>query len=289
MPEALVEEIDLVVTRRVARGLPGDRRAPGVGTGTELAQLRPYQVGDDVRHIDAAATARTGEPHVRVHVPERTLTTWIVLDVSASMAFGTRERLKSDVAEGVALVLGRLAVRRAGAVGLVRFGFGDGAHVQAPRGAKPGLVALRRALAQGVAPDGQGRPGPDSSLADALARVGRVAKGPGVVAIVSDFRDQTGWERPLGALRVHHAVLAIEIGDPREAEVPAVGRLALIDPETGARAEVDTSAPRVRERFAALERERREAVARELRRLHIDHVALSTEDDWLVELGRRLR
>jgi uncharacterized protein (DUF58 family) len=286
MPDALVDALDLVVTRRVARGLPGDRRAPGVGIGTELAQLRPYQVGDDVRHIDPAATARTGEPHVRMHVPERTLTTWIVLDVSPSMAFGTTARLKADVAEGVALVLGRLAVRRAGAVGLVRFGFGERAHVLPPRGAKPGIVALRRALAEGVATDGQGRP---DALTDALARVGRVARGPGVVAILSDFRDQAGWERPLGALRVHHSVLAIEIGDPREADVPAVGRLALIDPETGRRAEVDTSSPQLRERFAALERERRAGVARELRRLHVDHVTLSTEDDWLVALGRRLR
>jgi uncharacterized protein (DUF58 family) len=286
MPDALVDALDLVVTRRVARGLPGDRRAPGVGAGTELAQLRPYQVGDDVRHIDPAATARTGEPHVRMHVPERTLTTWIALDVSPSMAFGTTARLKADVAEGVALVLGRLAVRRAGAVGLVRFGFGEQAHVMAPRGAKPGLVALRRALGEGVAPDGRGHP---RALADALARIGRVARGPGVVAIASDFRDQRDWERPLGALRVHHAVIAIEIGDPREAEVPAVGRLALIDPETGRRVEVDTSSPQLRARFAALEQERRAGVARELRRLHVDHVCLSTEDDWLVALGRRLR
>ena len=286
MPDALIEALDLVVTRRVARGLPGDRRAPGVGAGTELSQLRPYQVGDDVRHIDAAATARTGEPHVRLHVPERTLTTWIVLDVSPSMAFGTDSRLKADVAEGVALVLGRLAVRRAGAVGLVRFGFDEAAHVQPPRGAKPGIVALRRALAEGVAPDGGAHP---DALADALARTGRVARGPGVVAIISDFRDQSRWERPLGALRMRHAVMAIEIADPREAQVPAVGRLALIDPETGTRVEVDTSSPQLRERFAAIERERREGVERELKRLRVDHVTLSTDDDWLVALGRKLR
>ena len=286
MPDGLIEALDLIVTRRVARGLPGDRRAPGVGAGTELSQLRPYQVGDDVRHIDASATARTGEPHVRTHVPERTLTTWIVLDVSPSMAFGTESRLKADVAEGVALVLGRLAVRRAGAVGLVRFGAGDAAHVQPPRGAKPGIVALRRALAEGVAPDGLAHP---NALADALARVGRVARGPGVVAIISDFRDQAGWERALGALRVHHAVMAIEITDPREAQVPAVGRLALVDPETGARVEVDTSSHELRRRFAATEHERREAIAREFKRLRVDHVTLSTDDDWLVTLGRKLR
>src|SRR5881392_3175865 len=143
MPHALFDELDLIVTRRVARGLPGDRRAPGVGVGTELAQLRPYQVGDDVRHIDAAATARTGEPHVRLHVPERTLTTWIVLDVSPSMAFGTADRLKVDVAEGAAIALGHVATHRAGRVALLTFGAGND-RMMRPRGSRPGSVAVRR-------------------------------------------------------------------------------------------------------------------------------------------------
>src|SRR5204863_527674 len=94
MPQRLLEALDLVVARRASGALPGDRRAAGLGVGTELAQLRPYQVGDDVRQMDPSATARTGQPHVRLHVPERTLTTWILLDVSPSMAFGTADRLK---------------------------------------------------------------------------------------------------------------------------------------------------------------------------------------------------
>src|SRR5215218_6053475 len=102
LPHGLIAGLDLVIARRAAGALPGDRRAAGLGAGTELAQLRPYEVGDDVRQIDAAATARTGVPHVRLHVPERTLTTWIVVDASPSMAFGTADRLKWDVAEGAA-------------------------------------------------------------------------------------------------------------------------------------------------------------------------------------------
>src|SRR6201996_5287994 len=116
---SLIEALDLAVTRLVTRTLPGDRRAAGVGLGTELAQLRPYEFGDDVRHLDASASARTGTPHVRLHVPERALTTWIVLDVSPSMAFGTARRLKADGDEGAALVFGRIGVRRAGSVGLI--------------------------------------------------------------------------------------------------------------------------------------------------------------------------
>jgi uncharacterized protein (DUF58 family) len=285
LPHGLISALDLVVARRAAGALPGDRRAAGLGAGTELAQLRPYEVGDDVRQLDAAATARTGVPHVRLHVPERTLTTWLVVDASPSMAFGTAQRLKWDVAAGAALVLSRLAVRRAGSVALMTFGAGRPRLVP-PRASKPGVVALRRALAEGCAPDGR----PDRhALADALRRTGKVATQPGLVVVISDFRDQDGWTRPLGALSARHSTMAIEVGDPREATIPAVGRLSLVDPETGARVEVDTSRRRVRERFAALEAERRATVARELRRLEVEHVALSTGEDWLQELGKRLR
>jgi uncharacterized protein (DUF58 family) len=286
IPQPLIDALDLAVTRLLAHTLPGDRRAAGVGLGIELAQLRPYVVGDDVRHIDPAATARMGGvPHVRLHVPERALTTWIVLDVSPSMAFGTARRLKADVAEGVALVFGRLGIRRAGSVGMLVFGAGT-PHVLPPRGSKPGMVALRRVLGEGVIPDGHHEP---TALSDALHRAGRLSGQPGLVVVVSDFRDQRGWERPLGSLRVRHSVIAVEVSDPRELEVPAVGQLALVDPETGARIEVDTSSPRLRRRFAELEQERRETVARELRRLRVHHVSLSTDDDWLLQLGRQLR
>jgi uncharacterized protein (DUF58 family) len=280
----LLEALDLVLARRVAQALPGDRRAAGVGPGTELVQLRPYEVGDDVRHIDAAATARTGQPHVRLHVPERALTTWIVLDISPSMAFGTANRLKADVAEGVATVLGRLAVRRAGSIGLVTFGDGN-IEVHPPRGSRPGIVALQRVLRDGVAVDGVSDP---HGLEGALRKVGLLAKRAGLVVIVSDFRGEEDWVTPMGALRMRHSVLAAEITDPRELDLPAVGRLAVIDPETGRRLEIDTSSSHVRRRFAEIEAERRAELERDLRRLRIDHVPLSTDGDWLLELGRRL-
>ena len=301
IPAGLLDALDVAIQRLIARTLAGSRRAAGVGLGTELAQLRAYEPGDDVRHIDPAASARTATLHVRVHVPERALTTWIVLDLSASMAFGTAERLKADVAEGAALVFARMGVRRAGSVGVVAFGIpGEpgGIHVLPPRGSKPGLVAVRKLLEQGVAPDGErggggrgelGEGGEPGSLADALARTFKLSRLPGLVVVISDFRDQREWERPLGALRLRHSVVAVEVGDPAEAELPAVGRLAVVDPETGDLVRVDSSSRRLRERFAALERERREVVATELRRLGIKHIPLFTDQDWLVELGRRIR
>ena len=285
VPQQVVDALDLVVGRRTAGVMPGDRRAAGVGTGTELAQLRPYEPGDDVRHLDPAATARTGEPHVRVHVPERTLTTWIVLDVSPSMAFGTANRLKSDVAEGVALVVARLAVRRAGRVALMTFGAG-GRQLLPPHASRRGWTAIRAALKGGVATDGTHEP---TALADALIHLRKIAGQPGLVVIVSDLREQDGWAAALRALRARHSVLVVEPRDPREAELPDVGHLALVDPETGTLVEADTSSHHLRAEFARLEAEGRAEVAGNLRKLRVEHVVLSTGEDWLRELGRRLR
>jgi uncharacterized protein (DUF58 family) len=284
IPRNVLEKLDLVVARRTRGVLPGDRLAAGVGRGTELAQLRPYEVGDDVRQIDPAATARMGEPYVRLHVPERTLTTWLVVDRSPSMAFGTTERLKSDVADGAAIVVSRLAVRRAGRVALCTFGAGE-PRLMPPRASKPGTVAVRRALASGVSPDGAGD---RRSLANALVKLGRVATQPGLVVLISDFREQDEWIRPLGAVAAHHSVMAIEVRDPRETQLPNVGHLAVVDPESGELVQIDTSRRRIRERFAAIEAEGRARVASELRRLAVDHVVLSTGGDWLKDLGRRL-
>ncbi len=285
MPQRIVDGLELVMATHAGGALPGDKRAAGVGAGTELAQLRPYEIGDDVRQIDPSASARAGEPYVRVHVPERTLTTWIAVDVSPSMAFGTALRLKADVAEGAAQVMARLAIRRAGRVALLTFGAGA-PELHRPRASKPGLVSVRRALRAGVARDGSRDP---HALADALLRLGRVATQAGLVAIVSDFRDQEAWTRPLGALRARHSVFAIEVRDPREASLPDVGRLAVVDPETGEHVQVDTSHPKLRRRFAAIEAEKRARVARELRRLRVEHAVVSTDGDWLRELGRKLR
>src|SRR5262249_49918083 len=142
-----------------------------------------------------------------------------------------------------------------------------------------------RVLREGVAVDGVSDP---HGLAGALRKVGLLAKRAGLVVIVSDFRGEEDWVTPMGALRMRHSVVAAEITDPRELELPAVGRPPVIDPERGGRMEIDTSSSRVRRRFAELEAERRAELASDLRRLRIDHVPLSTDGDWLLELGRRL-
>jgi len=284
VPAAAARAVRLDLRRRAGGVLPGEHAGAGVGAGLELAQLRPYVPGDDVRRLDAAATARTGEPHVRLEVPERLLTTWVVVDVSASMGFGTAARLKSDVAEGVVDLLAGVAVGRGGRVGLIACG-GPQLRVVAPRGGRLARVAVARLVAEGVAVDGQAQA---TGLADALARVARIATRPGMVAVVSDFRGGGDWGRELRRLALRHALVTVEIGDPREAELPSVGTLILVDPETGDQVEADTRDRRLRRRYADAETRRREEVRAQLRRAGARHVELSTAGDWAHALAREL-
>jgi uncharacterized protein (DUF58 family) len=115
-----------------------------------------------------------------------------------------------------------------------------------------------------------------------------LSKRPGLVAVVSDFRDQDDWVRPLTGVAARHCAFAVEVRDPREATLPSVGRIALVDPESGRRVEVDTSSARIRARFEELEQSRRDKLAADLRRLHVPHVPVSTDEDWLLGLARGL-
>jgi uncharacterized protein (DUF58 family) len=287
--------------RRRAHGLlPGDHPTAGVGRGLELAQLRPYEAGDDIRRLDPAASARTGVAHVRLDVPERAVTTWLVLDVSASMAFGTADRLKSDVAEGVAEAIGHLAVRRGGRLAVAVAG-PAGARGLPARGGRSALAALRVQLRDGVAADAAPAPGrprdgtvagaggpPMSGIADALVRVDRLARSRGVVVVISDFREP-GWAQAMKRVSARHTVIAVEVADPRESELPDAGLLVLVDPETGELVEADAGHPAVRAAYAEGEAGRRAEVTATLRRAGARHVTLSTDGDWLRELGRALR
>ncbi|MDQ5820334.1 MAG: DUF58 domain-containing protein, partial [Actinomycetota bacterium] len=145
LPGALLRALDVTIGRRIEGVLAGDYRASLQGDGTELAQLRPYVPGDDVRQIDWNVTARTGEPHVRVHLAERVLSAWLVLDTSPSMAFGTADRRKADVAEGVAIAVGHLATRRGNRLGIVTFGDARPQSLP-PRQGRAGLIGLLGAL-----------------------------------------------------------------------------------------------------------------------------------------------
>ncbi len=277
---ASLRALELTVGRRVDGMLAGDYRSAFAGVGSELWQVRPYEAGDDVRRIEWNVTARTGEPHVRVELAERVLVTWLVLDASASMAFGTADRRKADVAEGVAVAIGFAATRRGNRLGTVAFGAEP--TVERPRQGRRALLDTLRLL-QELPPAGTG------TLADALELTDRVAKQRALVVVVSDFRGPLTWRPPLLRLAGRHAVLAVEVRDPREQELADVGDLRLVDPETGRQLRVDTSDRRLRERFALAAADERRALVASLATIGVRHVALSTDGDWLRPLSAFLR
>ena len=284
MAEGLLRALDITIGRRVEGLLAGDFRSNLLGTGSELAMVRPYVAGDDVRRIDWNVTARTGEPHVRVDLAERVLLTWLALDTSASMQFGTADRRKADVAEGVAIALGHLATRRGNRLGVVTFG-GEASRALPPRQGRAGLVGLLSALRTEPLEAGAGT----TTLGAAIARTGSLARQKSLVVVVSDFRGPRDWRRPLLELAGHHDVVAVEIRDPREQELSNVGLLWLVDPETGRQLRVDTRSRRLRERFAVAATAERAQVARVLASAGVRHVVLTTSGDWLRALIAFLR
>jgi uncharacterized protein (DUF58 family) len=284
LPDALLRALELSIARRMEGLLAGDYRSTLLGDGTELAQVRPYVPGDDVRRIDWNVTARTDVPHVRVHLAERVLVTWVVLDTSASMAFGTADRRKADVAEGVAIAVGHVATRRGNRLGFVTFGDAD-PRTLPPRQGRMGLIGVLSALRREGGDDGVGA----TSLGEALRRTGALARQRSVVIVVSDFRGPLDWRRPLLELAGRHDVIAIEIRDPREQELPNAGILWLVDPETGRQVRADTRSARLRSRFATAAAAERAEVARTLAAAGARHVVLSTSGDWLRSLALFLR
>jgi uncharacterized protein (DUF58 family) len=246
--------------------------------------MRPYVAGDDVRRIDWNVTARTGEPHVRVDLAERVLVTWLVLDASVSMQFGTADRRKADVAEGVAVAIGHLATRRGNRLGVLAFGGAEPIAIP-PRQGRVGLVGLLAALRGEPPREGAG----SGSLPDALRRAGALARQRSLVVVVSDFRGSQEWRQPLLQVAGHHDVIAVEIRDQREQELPDVGLLYLVDPETGRQLRVDTRSRRLRERFAVAAAAERAQVARTFASVGVRHVVLTTSGDWLRPLVAFLR
>jgi uncharacterized protein (DUF58 family) len=287
LPDALLRALEVSIGRRVGGLLAGDYRSTLLGEGTELAQVRPYSAGDDVRHLDWNVTARTGEPHVRVHLAERVLVTWLVLDTSPSMTFGTAERRKADVAEGVAIAVGHISTRRGNRLGFVTFG-DEQPRSLPPRQGRLGLVGLLEALRETGPDESSDRVGA-TSLGEALRRTGSMAKQRAVVIVVSDFRGPLDWRRPLIELAGRHEVVAVEVRDPREQELPNAGVLWLVDPETGRQVRADTRSEKLRARFAAAAADERAQVARTLASAGARHVVLTTSGDWLRSFAVFLR
>ncbi|ANS63983.1 DUF58 domain-containing protein [Streptomyces lincolnensis] len=279
-PEQALKHLELLFTRNPDGLLQGDHAALLPGPGSELSETRPYVIGDDVRRMDWNATARTTVPHVRLTLADRELTTWIVLDASASMDFGTARMEKRDLAVGAAASVAFLTERAGNRLGAQITGPYGIRRIPPRSGRQHLLTILRAALDRPrVAPGA-----PDAALADAL-RALRVLPGRGLVAVVSDFLE-TGWEQPLRSVARRHQVLAVETVDPREMELPDVGLLTVVDPETGRRRDIPTHTRKVRERYAEAALEQRALIKRSIHRAGAAHLRLRTDRDWVRDVVR---
>jgi len=250
-------------------GIVGAYHAVFKGRGMEFAEVREYAPGDDVRTIDWNVTARMGSPFVKKYVEERDLTLLLLVDLSGSQRFGSRFLLKRDYAAELAAVLAFSAVANHDRVGAVLFTDRIESYVAARGGRDHALRIVRDLLA--VEPVGRG-----TDIAGALRFARQVMKRRGIVAVISDFQD-AGYEKPLGVLRRRHDVVAIQLFDPGELDVPSAGLVALADPETGALRVVDTSDPGVRRRLRAGTLSEAQET---FRRTRVDALPLSTAESY---------
>jgi uncharacterized protein (DUF58 family) len=282
--ERLLRRLDWQVLRRLDGLLQGDHRALFYGSGTDFADLREYQVHDDVRYIDWNVTARLDVPHVRQYIDDRELTAWLLVDRSSSMGFGHVDRTKAMVATEMGATLARLLTRDGNRIGAVLY---DNAveRVVEPRSGRRQVLRLTRDLMRSPAGAGAGA----STDLGGLFRAGlQTIRRRSLVFVLSDFISEPGWERALGVLAHRHEVVAVRIWDTREVELVDAGVVVMQDAETGEQLLVDTSDPRFRRRFAAAAEARHEELRTSIRRAGVDLADISTDDDLVRVLLRMI-
>jgi uncharacterized protein (DUF58 family) len=274
--DALLKRLEWTVIRRLDGLLQGDYRTLWRGAGLDLADLREYQHGDDVRHIDWNVTARLQVPHVRQFTEDREVAAWFLIDLSASVDFGSDVRAKRGVAREFTAVLARLLTRHGNRVGALLYGTEVDTVVPARAGRTHVLNLLQR-MAQRPA---QAAPGA-TQLRDLLIAGQRIVKRRSTVFVVSDFISPPGWEEALAQLARRHDVTAVRLYDPLEMDLPDLGMVTMHDAETGEQLLVDTHDPGFRRRFAAAARAREAALLEALAHAGVDTLELSTDDDLL--------
>jgi uncharacterized protein (DUF58 family) len=284
---ARARRLHLEVGRKVNGQLHGEHLGYHLGEGGDLAEVRAYQPGDDVRRFDWAVLARTGEPHIRTTTPQRELETTLLLDLTPSMAFGTRVQTKQELALTMTSAFAHLASGagdRLGAVVLSK----DGVRRFPPRATRLAAPHLLGVLA-GFEP-GEGSAPALATGVDAIPRQRR-----GLVVVVSDLLGPSTWERPMRRLCQRHDVIVVQVHDPAELELPQVGLLRLVDPESGRVVDVPTGSKAVRTRYATAATARHAELGELVRATGAGHLVVGTDGDWLraltkhLELRRRIR
>lgn len=278
--EAALRTLELVVRRRLDGLLQGNHLGLFPGPGSEPGEARPYQPGDDVRRMDWAVTARTTQPHIRETVADRELETWVLVDLSLSLDIGTAACEKRDLAIAALAAVVHLTTGGGNRIGALITTGERAVRIPALGGLGHARTLIRRAAETPRAPEGT-----RGDLTAAIEQLRRPPRRRGLIVIISDFLGEPEWERALRALSARHELLAIEVIDPVELDLPDVGAVVLADPETGRQREVVTTAL-LRREFAAAAAEHRSRVAAALRRCGAAHLTLRTDRDWITEIVR---
>jgi uncharacterized protein (DUF58 family) len=273
-----VRRIEISTRGLVNEVFSGEYHSVFKGRGMNFAEVREYQYGDDIRAIDWNVTARSGTPFVKVFEEERELTVMLAVDVSASGDFGTRERMKGELAVEICALLAFSAIKNNDKVGLIIFSDGVEKYVPPRKGKRHVLRVLRELLFH--RPEGR-----RTDIGAALDFLNHVQRKRAVAFLVSDFRDG-GFEKALAVSGRRHDLVAVRVGDAREEELPPLGFVELEDPETGERLVVNMSGTRLREEFTRRARADREALDRTFRRSGVDVIDVRTGEPYVRPLMR---
>ena len=276
-----IRRIEIRTSHLVNDALAGQYHSAFKGRGMEFEEVRPYQIGDDVRTIDWNVSARTGDPHVKVFREERELTVFLVVDLSHSQQFGTQEQFMRDLVAEVGATLAFSAIRNNDKIGLLGFTDRIERFVPPRKGAGHVLRLIRDLLA--FTPTGRG-----TDLRGALEHLNRITRRKAVVFVISDFQAR-GYESALRVAARRHDVILVSVADQREDELPSVGLLDLEDGETGRRVLVDTTSRRVRHEYAERRREQRARQREAFRQMKLDVIDVQTGTSFVDPLVRFFR
>ncbi|SRR5258708_5580924 len=280
-PDRLLRRLEWTVIRRLDGLLQGDYRTLFRGFGLDLADLREYQYGDDVRHIDWNVTARLQTPYVREYHEDREVTAWFLLDLSASVDFGSRQVRKRAVSQDFVAVLARLLTRHGNRVGALLYGGGVESMIPARGGRRHVLQILHQMDLSRNLPKSS-----KTDLRELLEAAAHMIRRRSLIFVVSDFISEPGWAKFIGYLAQRHEIVAVRLYDPLESELPDLGLLPFRDAESGETLLVDTHDRGFRRRFAAASARREARLRAALSEVGVDCLELSTEDD-LVDSIRR--
>ena len=278
--EQVLRRLEWKVIRRLDGLLQGDYRTLLRGAGLDLADLREYQVHDDVRHIDWNVTARMQSPYVRVFTEDREMAAWFLLDLSPSVDFGSGELRKRNVSAEFVAVLARLLTRHGNRVGAMLYGAGVDTVIPPRTGRRHVLHLLHSMLDRVPVESGTTR------LQDLLISAAGNIQRRSTIFVVSDFISEPGWEKALAQLAQRHEVVAVRVLDPLELELPDLGLLTLRDAETGEQVVVDTHDAGFRKRFARIAAQRESELRQALTSCAVDALELSTDADLVDAIVR---